>query len=221
MKLDALIRWFMPKEERFHLLFGRDAANLVAAAKLFGALVRSTQLESRRIKLIELKGLEHEGDLITQQVLEALNSTFITPMDREDIRALAGDLDDILDYLESTGQLLVLFQLEEAPEALQQFATILEDLTLEVERGISLIWDLANEKKINESLRRISDHENRADELYQTVLADLFNRRSGDGGPPDPVAILKWKEVYDGLENACDACKDVGNTLHDIVIKGV
>ncbi|HEX4955475.1 MAG TPA: DUF47 family protein [Thermoanaerobaculia bacterium] len=221
MKLDAVIRWFMPKEERFHLLFDRDTANLVAAAKLFGALVSSTQLESRRIKLIELKGLEHEGDLITQKVLEALNSTFITPMDREDISALAADLDDILDYLESTGQLLVLFQLEEAPEALRQFAAILEDLALEVERGISLIWNLGNEKQINESLRRISDHENRADELYQTVLADLFNRPSAGGGPTDPVAILKWKEVYDGLENACDACKDVANTLHDIVVKGV
>ncbi len=98
--------------------------------------------------MAQLKALEHEGDHITRQIFDALNSTFITPLDREDIRSLATDLDDILDYLEGVAQYLVLFELAESPEALRQFAEILVAM---VERdrhaSRSLIWDLANEKQ--------------------------------------------------------------------------
>lgn len=212
-RIDALIRWFMPKEERFHQLFRDDTANLLAATRVFRAIAESENLEARRVKMVELKGLEHEGDGMTREIFEALNSTFITPLDREDIRALASDLDDILDYLEGVARYIILFELGTSPEALRQFAAIVEEMVEAIQQTTELIWDLANEAEIQKGLVLISDLENRADALYQTVIADLFR------GTEKPVEILKWKEIYDGLENACDACKDYTHVVGNIVIK--
>jgi len=213
MKADSIIRWFMPKEERFHELLARDTQHLLAAARLFSEIAHSARLEERRVKVVRLKAMEHDGDQITRQIFEALNSTFITPLDREDIRWLTSDLDDILDYLESVAQYLILFELDESTEALRQFAGILVVMVEEIDKATGLIWDLANEPKIQAALVRISELENQADSLYNTVIADLFK----DGR--NPIEILKWKEVYDGLENACDQCKDFTHILGNIVIK--
>ena len=128
MKLDSIIKRFLPREERFQELLLKDTQNLTRSAELFLAIARSTRLEDRRIKLVELKALEHEGDEITRQVFEALNRSFITPLDREDIRSIAVDLDDILDYLEGIARYLVIFQIDEAPEPLTRFAEILLEM---------------------------------------------------------------------------------------------
>ncbi|HEV7516016.1 MAG TPA: DUF47 family protein, partial [Thermoanaerobaculia bacterium] len=155
MGADAVIRWLMPKEERFHELLAKDTANLVRGARLFVDIAGSG-LEQRRVKHVQLKALEHDGDGITRQIFDALNSTFITPFDREDIRELATDLDDILDYLEAVAHNLVLFELEESPEALRRFADILVEMAQEIDRMTALIWDMANERKIQEAIVRIS-----------------------------------------------------------------
>ncbi len=229
MKLDTLIRWFMPKEERFHDLFAKTTANLAAAARVFAEIAKASDLETRRVKMTELKDLEHKGDHLTRQIFEALNSTFITPLDREDIRSLANDLDDVLDYSDGVARYIILFELDEAPEALQQFAEILVKMVDQVETATSLIWDLSNTRPVNQALVAISELENRADQLYQTVIAGLFKGQTaavtGKALPPgtslDPLVLLKWKEVYDGLENACDACKATTYILGNILIKGV
>jgi predicted phosphate transport protein (TIGR00153 family) len=213
MKADNIIKWFMPKEERFHDLFGRDTQTLKSAARLFAEIAKSQSLEERKLKTIELKRIEHEGDDVTRQIFEALNSTFITPLDREDIRSIASDLDDILDHLESVAQYLVIFELSESPQGLRQFADILVQMSEEIDKVTSLVWDLANEREIHASIVRISDLENQGDALYSTVIADLFR----DGR--SPVEILKWKEVFEGLEEACDRCKDFSHVLGNVVIK--
>jgi predicted phosphate transport protein (TIGR00153 family) len=214
VKLDAVIKWFMPKEERFHVLLSRDTENLSRAARLFSEIAHSGSLEERRIKVVQLKALEHEGDQITRQVFEALNSTFITPLDREDIRSLASNLDDILDYLEGVAQYLILFELDDSPEGLRQFAEIIVQMVEEIGRLTGMIWDLSHAKEIHDSVVRISELENQGDALFNTVIADLFR---SDGR--SPVQILKWKEVYDGLEAACDECKNFTHTLGNVVIK--
>jgi len=214
VKADAIIRWFMPKEERFHVLFSEDTRNLVAAAGLFTEIAQSSSLEERQTLGARLKQIEHEGDRITRSIFDALNSTFITPFDREDIRALTTDLDDILDYLEGMAHALVLFDLHESPEGLRKFAEILSEMAQEIDRLTALIWDLDNEPKIRESTVRISDLENEADRLYNRMIADLF-RTNGR----DPIEILKWKEIYEGLENACDQCKNYTHVIGNIVVK--
>lgn len=213
-KVDALIRWFMPKEEQFHELFAKDTANLLQATRSFSEFAHLADLEARRIKMVELRDIEHEGDSITRQIFDALNSSFITPFDREDIRSLATDLDDVLDYLEGVAQHLVNFELGDSPEGLRQFAKILVEMGIEIERITELIWNLANEQKIQEAVVRVSDLENDADVLYNTIIADLF-RANGR----DPLEIMKWKEIYDGLENACDQFKDFTHIVGNVIVK--
>jgi predicted phosphate transport protein (TIGR00153 family) len=214
MRADAVLKWLMPKEERFHELLAKDTANLVRGARLFVDIASSDNLEERRVKHVQLKAIEHEGDGITRQVFDALNSTFITPFDREDIRELATDLDDILDYLEAVADNLVLFELAESPGALRQFADILVAMAQEIDGMTALIWDMANERKIQKAVVRVSDLENQADRLYSTVIADLFK-----GNGKNPLEILKWKEVYQGLEDACDECKDFTHAVGNVLVK--
>lgn len=214
MKVDAIIKWFMPREEKFQNLLGRDTENLVSAARIFHEIANVENLEQRRVLTVELKGVEHQGDEITRLIFDALNSTFITPFDREDIRSIATDLDDVLDSLESVAQHLVLFELSDAPEGLRQFARILADMTVEIHRLTGFIWNLDNEKQIQAGIVRISDLENQADQLYNTVIADLFRE---DGRPP--IRILKWKEVYQGLEDACDHCRDYSHVIGNLLVK--
>lgn len=204
----------MPKEERFHELFSEDTRNLVAAASLFIEIAHTSSFEERQRLGERLKQVEHEGDRITRSIFDALNSTFITPFDREDIRALTTDLDDILDYLEGMAHALVLFDLDESTEGLRKFAEILAGMAEEIDRLTNLIWDLDNAPKIQESIVRISDLENEADRLYNRMIAELF-RTNGR----DPIEILKWKEIYEGLENACDQCKNYTHVIGNIVVK--
>jgi predicted phosphate transport protein (TIGR00153 family) len=214
MKADAIIKWFMPKEERFQNLLARDTQNLLASARLFADIARCENFEQRRVLVVQLKGFEHEGDQITRQVFDALNSTFITPFDREDLRSIATDLDDILDSMESVAQYLVIFELADSPDALKQFAQILAEMCQEIHQLTSLLWDMANEKRMQEGIVRISDLENQADNLYNTVLADLFR----ENGRP-PLQVLKWKEVYQGLEDACDHCRDYTHIVGNVLVK--
>jgi uncharacterized protein len=212
---DKIVKFFMPKEERFHELLDRDTQHLLSSARLFAEVARSTSLDERRTKVAQLKALEHDGDLITRDIFNALNSTFITPLDREDIRTLATDLDDILDYLEGVAQYLILFEIKDSPEPLRKFAEILVAMVEEIHKATGMVWDLANEKKIQESIVRISVLENEADTLYFNVIAELFKGADGK----TPIEIMKWKEIYQGLEDACDECKDFTHVLGNVVIK--
>ena len=216
MKLDVVMKLLMPKNDRFRTLVRQDTENLRQSAAIFAEVARCDSVEQRRLKVIELRGKEHEGDQITRQIFEALNKSFITPLDREDIRSIASGLDNILDFMDEVAQYLVLFELSSAPEALIQFADILVAMTSEIDRATGLIWNLsdANAKAAQEAIVHVSDLENQADSLYNTVIADLFKRDSKDS-----IEIMKWKVIYDGLEDACDACTDFTHVLGNVVIK--
>jgi len=215
MGFSSVLRFLLPREEQFHVLLRQGTQNLVRAGELFLAIASAADLEQRRIKLVELKAVEHEGDQITRRTFEALNSTFITPFDREDLRSLAIDIDDILDYLEGIAQFLVLFELEEAPEALTRFSEILLELVLQVDQLTRMIWDMKNEREIASGIVRVSELENQADALYLTSLGALFRKDNGK----DAVEVMKWKEIYQDLEDACDKAKDFTHVLGNMLIK--
>jgi uncharacterized protein len=214
VKADSILKWLMPKEERFHELFSLDTRNLVAGASLFSQIAQTSSLQEREALGEQLKEVEREGDRITRSIFDALNSTFITPFDREDIRGLTTDLDDILDYLEGMAHALVLFDLSESPDGLRGFAQILASMTQEIDRITGLIWDLSNASKIHEGIVKMSDLENDADRLYNQMIAGLFRTKGRD-----PIEIMKWKEIYEGLENACDQCKNYTHVIGNIVVK--
>ena len=214
MNIDKVIKWFMPKEERFHALLEKGTQNLLVSAKVFSEIAHAATLEDRRIKGVQLKALESAGDDITRQIFEALNTTFITPFDREDLRAIASDLDDIVDNLESVAKYLVLFELAEAPEPLRRFGEILRAMATEIDKIRTMIWDMGNMHRLQESMVRVSELENQGDSLYFAVISELYKKGRTDG-----IEILKWKEVYDGLEEACDRCKDFTHVVGNVMIK--
>jgi predicted phosphate transport protein (TIGR00153 family) len=215
MRFDSLIRFLLPREERFHELFAENTRNLVKGGELFLAIASARSTEERRPGLLKLRSIEHEGDQITGRIFEALNSTFLTPLDREDIRALAVDIDDVLDYLEGIAQFLVLFESGKAPDDLTRLAEILVEMIQQIDAITGLIWDQRHVAKIHDSMVRVSDLENQADAIYISALGELF--RAGSGR--DAIEVLKWKEIYQGLEDACDKCKDFTHVVGNIVIK--
>ncbi len=215
MGFDSFIRLLLPREQRFQELLELDTRNLVRAAELFLAVATTRDLEAKRVKLVELKAIEHEGDQLTRRIFEALNSSFITPFDREDIRAIAVDIDDVLDYLEGIGQFLVLFEIDDAPEPLARFAEILLELCRQIDKMTRLVWDLGNTPKISAGMMRVSELENQADSLYLTALGALFRKDNGKTA----LEVMKWKEIYQGLEDACDKCKDFTHVIGNVVIK--
>jgi len=215
MGFDSFIRFLMPREEHFHVLLREGTQNLVRSAELFLTIAGARSLDERRLKLVELKAFEHEGDQVTRRIFEALNSTFLTPFDREDLRSIAVDVDDVLDYLEGIAQFIVLFEIDEAPEPLTRFAEILLELCRQIDGLTELLWDLRKSTAIQERMVRVSDLENQADALYLTCLGALFRKQDGK----DALEVMKWKEIYQDLEDACDKCKDFTHVLGNMVIK--
>jgi predicted phosphate transport protein (TIGR00153 family) len=214
VKADRIIKALLPREERFHELVARDSDNLVKAVKVFSEIVHTTNFEERRVKTVQLKSLEHEGDEITREVFDALNRSFITPFDRDDIQSIAVDLDNILDYLESAVQYLVLFELHESPDGLRQFGDILVKMVHEIDQATKLMWHQDNATKVREIVVRVSQLENEADLLHNTVIADLFKSTGRN-----PLEIMKWKEVYSSLEEAADACREYSNIVANVMVK--
>jgi predicted phosphate transport protein (TIGR00153 family) len=198
-----------PHENVFYELFTASANNLVDGAHALEALVTGTRGE-RDALAKQLRDLEHIGDDRTHSILREVNSTFVTPFDREDIYRLAGRLDDVMDYFEAAGDLIVLYDLEVLPLEMQHMTEILV-------RGAELTAGAMGRLK---SLSNLSDYwieinrlENDADKLYRRFVARLF------GGDYDALTVLKLKEIAEQLEGAADALENVGDTVESIAVK--
>lgn len=215
MKLASLFKKLLPREERFHELFEEDVANLRQSAELFVSLARAEDLPTRSEQAEELKELERRGDEITRRIFETLNTTFLTPIDREDIRDLASAIDNVLDLMELVGASIRQFKLAEAPKELGQMSDILLLATEEIEKAVPLIWDLEDASEAQKCLIRISDLENEADEIFNEVVTYLFDETSGLA----PLDVMKWKQIYQSLEDSIDRCKDVAHAVGNIVTK--
>ncbi|MEK7329601.1 MAG: DUF47 family protein [Candidatus Eisenbacteria bacterium] len=197
-----------PKEEDFFTLFRRQAALAREGCSLLHEMVeRFDDLEGRAKRL---KDIEHEADLVTHELFERLNRTFITPLEREDIHDLGSGLDDVLDAAEAIGSRIVLFHIQRpTPEALQ-LAAILAKCGAQIEQAVDHLKDLKNLMSFAIEVHRL---ENEADTISRQAVADLFD------GSHDLLDVMRWKEIYGRLEGAADKCEDVANTIEAIVLK--
>lgn len=199
-----------PKETDFFSIFEKAAGNVTHAATVFvGIMEYFTNLE---LWAKEVHELEQEGDVYTHDIIRKLNKSFVTPIDREDIHALASRLDDILDLLWNAADRLTVFKLTEST---QWGITMSKDLlaTVElVEKAIKKLKD-KNYAHIQEYCIEINKLENKMDRGFRDALGHLFDEIK------DPILIIKWKEIYEHLENASDRCEDVANILEAIVLK--
>jgi hypothetical protein len=202
---------FMPREERFFELFNQQTANLVQGADLLVKLVADhTQAEDLRRRIEEV---EHEGDITTHEIADRLNRTFLTPFDHEDIHELTGRLDDVLDNIEATADRMFLYEAGPASAEMLSLTHVLADTTKALASAVGRLSD------VGRNARRIMDHcieihrlENMGDEQSRLALAELFKGS-------DALYALKWKEIYDHVENAIDKCEDVASILEGIVVK--
>jgi predicted phosphate transport protein (TIGR00153 family) len=198
----------IPRNEDFYDLFDQAAANLSEAAVLLLKLI--TDFDDPETAHAEVLQREHEGDEITHQIMRALNTTFVTPFDREDIHRLASGIDDILDGIEAVADLLVLHHIEKPLPEMRQQADVLARAAEQVHHAIGGLRRFSGLERFGVEINRL---ENEGDRVYRKTVARLF---SGDYKAMD---VLKWKDLVDQLEAAIDGCEDVANTLESIVLK--
>jgi hypothetical protein len=198
----------IPRSEGFYDLFERAAANLADTARLLLKLL--TDYHDPEAAHAEIRQREHEGDEITHQIMRALNTTFVTPFDREDIHRLASLVDDILDGIEAVADLLVLHQIEQPLPEMRQQAEV---LTRAADQTYQAMAGLRSLSGLDQYWVEINRLENEGDRIYRKTVARLFS------GEYKAMDVLKWKDLVDQLEAAVDKCEDVANTLESIVLK--
>jgi predicted phosphate transport protein (TIGR00153 family) len=197
-----------PQDEDFFTLFRKQASLVRRGCDQLNEMVeRFDNLETRAR---DLKDTEHDGDLVTHEIFERLNRTFITPLEREDIHNLASGLDDVLDAAEAIGSRFVLFKVPKATPQAIQLTGILARCGTQIEQAVDRLKDFKNLSGFTIELNRL---ENEADHISRQVVADLFT------GKHELLDIMRWKELYGRLENAADLCEDVANTIESIVLK--
>lgn len=213
--LQEMFRWLLPRDERFRSLFREDAENLRLVGRMLLDMMHETDAHRLREKSQLLKDQEHRGDEITRQIFDTLNHTFLTPIDREDIRELASGIDDVLDDMELVASLMVQFKLPGGSEEILQMSQILASCSEEIERLVSLFWDPDKAKEVERGMVRVSELENKADALFSLMITKLFEGAT----PAHAIEVMKWKEVYYALEDSVDRAKTVAHTIGNIVSK--
>lgn len=200
---------FLPKEDQYFELFSQMSEKIQEAADILVDMLKAPDDEfdsfSKRIKSVE-----HECDELAHSVTTKLNKSFITPFDREDIYTLAMALDDVCDYIDASARSIVMYDIHGNDPHAQQLALIIQKLAGEIYGAVSF---LKVAKGMEQHLLNIQRLENDADDIYFRAMAELFKNS------PDAVRLIKYKELFDMLENATDKCEYVGNIIESIVLK--
>jgi predicted phosphate transport protein (TIGR00153 family) len=201
----------LPREESFFDLLEAAAVNALATARLFRDMVEDYRNLPERVQ--KITDAEHAGDRIIHQIMDKLNKTFVTPIDREDIHALATEIDDIVDAIEVAADRMILYRIKEPTPITISLVRVLVRCCEEVATAIPLLRSPKQMKAILSHGIEINRLENEADSLSRAALEALF------ADPKDALEVLKWKEVYSTLEEAIDMTENVADVLHGIVIK--
>ena len=203
-----LSKLFAPKEREFFNLFEEAGANLVRAAGLLDRMLQDWPDHGELAR--DILACEHEGDRITHDIIQRLNKTFVTPIDREDIHELASALDDVVDFIEEVSDFFGLYRIEAPMAQAQQQARILESACRQVAAAIPRLRAFDD---ISHFTVEINRYENEGDRVLREALASLFEAGI------DPMMVIRWKDIFERLEDAIDATERVANILEGITIK--
>jgi hypothetical protein len=199
---------FGSRDREFFDLFEEAGGNIARAADLLDQMLASWP--DRKELARDILDCEQEGDRITHDIIHRLNQTFVTPIDREDILGLASALDDIIDYTEEVADYLGLYRIEAPMEQAQRLARILVQATRQVAAALPRMRGFQDISHYTVEINRL---ENDGDRVTREAMASLFE------GGIDPMVVIRWKDIYERLEEAIDACEHVANVLEGIVIK--
>ena len=198
----------IPRDEKFFDLFGELARRMTNSTKLLSEMfVQPDRLEHFAN---EIKAIEHEADNLTRDVIARLDRSFVTPMDREDIHLLAYRLDNVIDLVDGTARRALMFGVKEIREPAHRLGDVLNRAAIVIERAVS---DMRRRADVIKSGEEVKQLEEEGDAVYAEAVGALF------AGKPDPLDVIKWKEIYDMIESAIDECEDVANVLESISLK--
>jgi uncharacterized protein len=200
---------FLPREEKFYELFLRQADIISEAARL---LLQGMKAGATRMAEVakDIKGLEHQGDDVIHETFTRLNSTFITPLDPEDIHSLSTRLDDVLDGIEDAAHRMVSYRVNPIPQGMVQLCEMIYVCSRTLKKAFEA---LDKKKEVMEQCIEINRLENEADHLVRGLVMDLFDNEK------DPITLIKIKEIYEFLEATMDHCEDVADVLQNVVVK--
>jgi len=202
----------IPKDMEFYDLFEQETSNLVVAARKLVDFFDNC--ENMGAKAKELKELEHQGDVITHEIIARAHQSFVTPIDREDITQLAHSLDDVMDFIEAAGRTANLYHIAQPREPARELARIVVKMAIKLNEVVPRLRRHGQFPWILEQCVEINTLENEADDVQHAALAELFEVCSSD-----TCEVIKWREIYGHLENATDRGEDVANVLEGIVLK--
>jgi predicted phosphate transport protein (TIGR00153 family) len=196
---------------RFFELFEQHGERTCEAARVLAEMVRLSGAAERQAERV--KAIEHQGDEITHAVIEQLHQTFITPMDRDDIHRLMSRMDDVLDLIYAASERLWLYRIDTMEPEAVAFADVLVRATDEMAAAVRGLRDLGNRAALLRHCTEVNRLENEGDQLLRQAVARLFHERT------DAIHVIKWKEIYDTLENAIDRCEDVANVIEGVALE--
>jgi predicted phosphate transport protein (TIGR00153 family) len=198
----------IPREEKFYSDFMAMADQLRAGARMLEEMFASDPPVHE--KAHEIKDVEHKCDFLAHEIIQRLNKTFVTPIDREDIHAMARTLDDVIDAIDDAAALVPLYRINTMRSGARELAAVITAQTEQVRLAVEA---LETRKRVLDYAVEINRLENEADRLHKRAVGQLFDEER------DPILVMKWKEIFDLLENATDRCEDVANLLENIVVK--
>jgi hypothetical protein len=214
MSLNSLIAWLKPREMVFFDLLESSVANLLKASRLFEQeFVSRDQVGQWGDMRRRMKDLEHVGDEITHSIVDRLNRTFVTPLEREDILALAHALDDVVDCLDGVSERLVLYKVTKVMPLAAQLAHLVVLGSEELVPLIAALRNMSNTRAINSQIHACMELENQADAVFHQALAEIFD------DPRDPIELIKWKEILALLEDATDRIELVSKVVSSTVMR--
>jgi predicted phosphate transport protein (TIGR00153 family) len=214
MNIDKMLKFFVPKDHSFYPLFEEDAKNLVKAAGLLKELMSTSDTSEHERIHKEIKDVEHIGDDITDKTYQALNKSFITPFDREDIHELTANIDDVVDSINGISRRICLYKPKNLMPVYKEMAESIYEAALEIQICIHGLNDAAaNKDEITRSCDNVKAIEHKADEYYYVAIAELFEKEK------DPAELLKNNKILEILERCVDESEDVTDTIKSILIK--
>lgn len=206
-----MLKWILPRETCFFDFFEKQMEIILASTRLFSELVNAR--ESNPGKALEIRDLEHQADEVTHQCIEELHKTFITPFERNQIHQLITQMDDIIDSIEETATRIHIYEIQVMTPEVKVLAQILVKAVLEVQTAIGQLRQLKKTPILSEAIVNVHFLENEADTTLRDSLARLFKEQS------DVRDLIKWKEIYENLENAIDSCEDVVNIIEGVILE--
>jgi uncharacterized protein len=198
----------IPRETKFFRMFAEVSQNVTEGARLLQDILKNPANVANRLE--KLQAIEHRGDEMTHAIITALNQTFITPFDREDIHRLTSSLDDVLDFVNSAGMRLTLYRITAPPPVAAELAGLIVEQSEELAKGVSL---LEQNQRVLEHCVEVHRLENEADRISRNAIAELFDNEK------DPIQLIKMKELYEVLEMATDKAEDAANVLEAVALK--